>query len=379
MIIIIGSGLAGYNLAKEIRKIDKNTPLTIVTKHKGRFYSKPQLSTALNYERDIADLAVASAEEMAKQLDATVRTDVEVTKIDPDKHCIYIGEESLSYSKLVFACGAKPIRPPLLGDAVQDVLSVNDLEDYEIFRELLKAKQSIAILGAGLVGCEFANDLVNAGHKVDVIALSTHPVERLLPEEISRLLEHALADNGVRWHFEQLANSVNKHGDKYRIVLPQTHIDADLVMSAIGLKPNTKLAQEAGMIVNRGIVVNRFLQTSAPDVYALGDCAEVNGLVLFYVSPLRKCAEALAKTLTGTETKVTYPAMPVGLKTPACPISICPPPQNIEGDWHTTGEGKNLKSLYLDEDENLYGFVLTGKMVVEKMKLVEQLPPIFKD
>jgi rubredoxin-NAD+ reductase len=380
-IVIIGSGLAGYMLAKEFRKLDTQTPLQIITANDGRFYSKPQLSTALTAKKAADTLAMASATDMAKQLSAEIRTQTKVSRIDAENQCIYVNdsEEKINYSKLVLACGADIIKPPLVGNAVDAVYSVNDLEDYALFQKKLQNNKHIAILGAGLVGCEFANDLANVGHKVEIIAPSSYPLDTLLPFEIGNLLQNALTENGVTWHLEQLVTSVDHVDQQLMLTLGyQQKLPFDVVLSAIGLKPHVDLAMTADIKVGKGIIVDGYLQTSAANIYALGDCAEVNGLVMLFVAPLLNCARALAKTLAQENTLVEYPAMPVVIKTPACPIVVCPPPRNVEGDWTITGIGRDLKALFYDnEHKQLRGFALTGKAVAEKLSLMKELPACF--
>jgi rubredoxin-NAD+ reductase len=375
-IIIIGSGLAGYTLAREFRQHDQQTPVLIITASDGRFYSKPLLSTALARQKTAEKLAISDAETMAKQLNVVIRIRTVVTAIVPQEHCIYIAEQKFFYSKLILAWGAEVIRPPLQGNAVHDLHFVNDLEDYTRFRQAIHGKKKLAILGAGLVGCEFANDLLHAGHQVDLIAPSHHPLELLLPEPLAYVLQTALQEAGVHWHLAQTAVTLDKTDDKYALTLSLGEIlHVDAVLSAIGLRPHTELARKAGLQVQHGITVNRLLQTSAPDVFALGDCAEVNGLVLLFVAPLLNCARALAKTLAGKSTEVDYPAMPVVIKTPALPLVVNPPPRGLMVEWEISGEGRDWKALAYDAQHQLRGFALTGKAVHEKTLLTARLPP----
>lgn len=382
-IVIIGTGLAGYMLAKEFRALDANAPLIIITAKKGNFYSKPQLSTALSMKRTPEQLVTVPAAEMAERLNAILHTQTTVTSIDHENNEISFVKsgqqsETIQYSKLVLATGSNTIHPPLQGNAASDIISVNDLEQYEQFRELIADKKRVAVLGAGLVGCEFANDLSNVGYDVTVIAPAPYPVDRLLPQEIATELQQALEQNGVTWCLNTLPQSVDRIDDQYVVQGDnQSVIKADIVMSAIGIVPCKDLAQQSGLTVNRGVIVNRQLQTSAPNVYALGDCAEVNGLVLCYTAPLLKCAKSLAKTLAGEETEVDYPCMPVSLKTPACPIAVQTPPQNINGEWQIDRNEDGLKALFLDENEQLHGFVLTKKRLKERMQLQKDIPSLF--
>ena len=129
-IIIVGTGLAGYNLGREFRKIDRETPLVYITADDGRSYSKPMLSTGFTKEKSADDLAMADADTMAQQLKASVRTMTQVTAIDAANQEISINDEKIAYRKLVLAVGAKCIEASLQGDAIDDVYSINNLMDY---------------------------------------------------------------------------------------------------------------------------------------------------------------------------------------------------------------------------------------------------------
>lgn len=377
-IIIVGTGLAGYQVAKEYRKINATAPLTLITADDGHYYPKPQLSTVLTSGKSLDALVTATADTMASQLNATIFTQTTVSAIDPLNKLIFINSESLHYSKLILACGAEVIKPPLKGDGVKDVLSINHLYHYATFQELIKNKKSIAILGAGLIGCEFANDLSNAHYKVHVIAPATAPLDLLVPEKIGKLLQKALEENGVQFHLPCTATHVNKIEKGFYLELSNgNELEVDFVLSAVGLRPHIMLAATTNIKTDRGILVNRYLETSLPNIYALGDCAEVEGHVLPYIAPLLNCSRALAKTLAGERTPVIYPAMPVIVKTPAHPIAVCPPPKNIPGTWQIETHGHNSKALFYNDSQQLLGFVLTNDAVKERASLAKQLPGLF--
>jgi rubredoxin-NAD+ reductase len=377
-IIIIGTGLAGYQLAREFRKIDQATPLVLITADQGKFYSKPLLSTALTSGKTFDTLATASAETMAEQLNAVIHTNTTVTQIDAIAKTVLVGDKALPYSKAVLACGADVVKAPLQGDAVNDVMSVNHLYHYATFQELIKNKKKITILGAGLIGCEFANDLSNAGYEVHVIAPAKAPLDLLIPDTVGKLLQKALTEHGVHWHLECVANTVNKTEQGYRLELSNgKHLDTDFILSAIGLIPHITLAKAAGIKTQRGVVVNRYLETSIKEIYALGDCAEVEGHVLPYITPLLNCSRALAKTLAGVNTVVEYPAMPVIVKTPTHPLAICPPPRGMPGELKIETENNNVRALFYNTANQLQGFVLTNDAVKERMALAKDLPALF--
>ncbi|PAV25674.1 rubredoxin-NAD+ reductase [Tamilnaduibacter salinus] len=376
-IVIIGTGLSGYTLAREIRKHDKDTPVLMITADDGHSYSKPMLSTGFTKDKTADELAQSDAAAMTEQLGIELRTLTHVTGIDPDAHEVLIGDERLPYSRLVLAWGADVIRLNLAGDGLDHVYSINDLMDYRTFRKAVDGAQKIAIMGAGLIGCEFANDLRNGGYEVEVVAPCETAMPGLLPPVAGDAVINGLREEGVSFHLGAAVERVDAAGDGVRLHLDNGQtLEADRVISAVGLRPRTGMAQEAGLDVGRGIRVNRLLETSHPDIYALGDCAEVDGHVLLYVLPLMSCARALAKTLTGQPTEVAYGVMPVMVKTPCCPTAVYPPPADSDGEWHVEQNGNSVKALFRAPDEQLLGFAVTGDYAIEKQALAKEVPPI---
>ncbi len=375
-IAIIGSGLAGYTAAKELRKLNGDVPLHVITSDEGAFYSKPMLSNGYAKGKNATTLATASAEHMAAQLKATVWNHTQVDAIDTAAHTLHAAGKTVEYAKLVMAVGAQPLPPPVT-DVAKAVYTVNDLADYARFRDCADAAQSVVVIGSGLIGCEFANDLAATGKRVTVIGPARTPLDRLLPTPAGQALQRALEGVGVQWHLGMTAERVEREDDATRVILNDgSVVEADCILSAIGLRPNVALATAAGLTVQRGIVVNRYLETSAPDVYALGDCAEVEGLVLPFVMPIMQASRALAATLAGTRTSVLYPAMPVVVKTPAHPIVVSPPSAQAQGAWHIDEEADGVRCLFRGADGSLLGFALTGSTVAEKQALTKELPPL---
>lgn len=377
-IVVIGSGLAGFNTVKEFRKLDKDTPVVVLTADDGRNYSKPMLSTGFTKEKTADELAMATPEQVAEQFNVTVRTGVHVAGIDTENHRVLLPDDHLDYSQLVLALGADTWTPPLEGDAVGEVFSVNDLMDYGRFRQALEGKKKVTILGGGLIGCEFANDLSNGGFQVELVEPQGRCLPMLLPEAASIAVGQGLESLGVTFHFGPLAQAVH-HGQGGKLITELSdgsRLESDVVLSAIGLRPRIDMAKEAGLRTNRGIITDQTLRTSAEDVYALGDCAEVQGHVLPYVLPLMASARALAKTLAGEATPVSYGVMPVTIKTPACPVVVCPVDKELEGSWEIEASGNDVQALFRDMDGKLRGYALTGERVKEKMKLNKELPPL---
>lgn len=376
-VVIIGTGLAGYNLAREFRKLDAQTPLLLITADDGRSYSKPMLSTGFAKHKDADGLCMAEPGAMAEQLKAEIRTHTRISGIDPGHKRLWIGEEAVEYRDLVLAWGAQTVQVPIEGDGGDLVFPINDLEDYARFRAAAAGKRRVLILGAGLIGCEFANDMSLGGYEIDVVAPCEQVMPTLLHPAAAGAVQAGLERLGVRFHLGPVLTKLQRVGDGLEAHLSDGSVIAcDLVVSAIGLRPRTDLAAAAGLQVNRGVVVDRQLRTSHGNIFALGDCAEVDGINLLYVMPLMTCARALAQTLAGNPTAVAYGPMPVTVKTPACPLVVAPPPPGHDGVWHVEGQGADLKVLCHAGDGKLLGYALTGTAVMEKLALNRQLPPL---
>ncbi|MDM3884262.1 FAD-dependent oxidoreductase [Pseudomonas sp. BCRC 81390] len=376
-VVIVGTGLAGYNLAREFRKLDTQTPLLLITADDGRSYSKPMLSTGFAKQKDADGLCMAEPGAMAEQLNAEIRTHTRISGIDPGHKRLWVGEEAVEYRDLVLAVGAQTVQVPIEGNGGEQVFPINDLEDYARFRAAASGKQRVLILGAGLIGCEFANDLSLGGFQVDVVAPCEQVMPTLLHPAAATAVQGGLEGLGVRFHLGPVLARLEKVAQGLEAHLSDGCVIAcDLVVSAIGLRPRTDLAAAAGLQTNRGISVDRQLRTSHANIFALGDCAEVDGINLLYVMPLMSCARALAQTLAGKPTAVAYGPMPVTVKTPACPLVVSPPPQGHEGAWRVEGQGSDLKVLCFDADGKLLGYALTGTAVMDKLALNRQLPAI---
>ena len=376
-VVIIGTGLAGYNVAREFRKLDSETPLLLITADDGRSYSKPMLSTGFGKNKEADGLSMAEPGAMAEQLNAEVRTHTRVSGIDPGHKRLWIGEEAVAYRDLILAWGAETVRVPVEGDAADLIFPINDLEDYARFRAAAAGKRRVLLLGAGLIGCEFANDLILGGYEIDLVAPCEQVMPTLLHPAAAAAVQAGLEGLGARFHLGPVLNRLQRTADGLEAHLSDGEvIHCDLVVSAIGLRPRVDLAAAAGLQTNRGVTVDRHLKTSHANIYALGDCAEVDGLNLLYVMPLMTCARALAQTLAGNATAVSYGPMPVTVKTPICPLVVSPPPRGTEGVWSVEGQGADIKTLCRDATGRLLGYALTGTAVMEKLALNKELPPL---
>ncbi|WP_291808063.1 FAD-dependent oxidoreductase [Limnobacter sp.] len=373
---IIGSGVAAWTLVRELRKADPEAEIRLITADSGDFYSKPMLSNALASGKTAESLVMTPAAKFADQQKVELIANTNVSSIDASTRKLASSAGEFSYDNLVLALGADTIKLPIEGDGAGDVVSVNDLNDYAEFRKLLDGKKEVAVLGAGLIGCEFANDLLKADIHTTVFDLADRPLARLLPEQASTFMQNKLAEKGVSWKLGRTVSSVVKNGEGYTLTDSTGETtQADLVLSAVGLKPRTELAKHANLDVSRGIVVNNLGQTSNKNIYALGDCAEYLGkFVLPYIMPVMQAARAMAQTLAGKPTEIKFPAMPVSIKTPDCPAVVNPPLPEHEGEWEITADENGVKALFKGKDGALLGMALLGEASKERQALTPQLP-----
>jgi rubredoxin-NAD+ reductase len=395
-LIIIGAGLAGWTTVREFRKLDTTTPVVVITRDSGDFYAKPSLSNAFAQKRTPEQLVNTPAAKMAETLQVTLLAHTQVDAINLATQTLHTTQgdvvQTLDYSRLVLATGAQPIRVPVQGNASGRVQSVNSLDDFFSFFYGLSPRgtcadsyqiesKHIIIMGAGLIGCEFANDLAQAGHRVQVVDPSTRPLAALLPEPAGLQLQEALGTLGVVWHFGATVQAVDTRepADTADTDLPALTVQlsngqtlpADAVLSAIGLRADTALASAAGLACERGIVVDAYLQTSAPQVYALGDGAQYASAgqrPLPYVMPIMQAAKALAATLAGTPTPLVFPLMPVAIKTPALPIVVAAAHPAQAGSWVADDEASHGLWRFLDPQGVQRGFVLTGTQTTRRME-----------
>ncbi|MCU4580374.1 FAD-dependent oxidoreductase [Acinetobacter gyllenbergii] len=383
-IVIIGSGMAGYTLAREFRKLSPEQELVMICADDAVNYAKPTLSNAFAGNKAPEQIALGDANKMATQLNMRIEAETWVKEINAANHELTLEKNGETvtqpYSKLVLAVGANPIRLAIAGDGSDDIHVVNSLIDYRTFRENLAKRKDkrVVILGAGLIGCEFANDLLHSNYDVTVIDLAAQPLGRLLPNHVAEAFKTNLEQAGIKFALSTTVEKVSKinDGEDYAVTLAngQTLV-ADIVLSAIGLQPNIALAKAANIQTSRGIITNTLLETNQADVYAVGDCAEVNGTLLPFVMPIMQQARALAKTLSGQTTAVHYPAMPVAVKTPAAPLTVLPAPLDVDVNWETEEFDDGMLAKAADGEGTLRGFVLLGATAAKQRLTLTKLVP----
>ncbi|WP_228129748.1 MULTISPECIES: NAD(P)/FAD-dependent oxidoreductase [Acinetobacter] len=361
-VVIIGSGHAGYQVASTLRAQSADLSITVFTADDGALYSKPALSNALALGKDGDSLVRETALSWEQRLNIRVYPHTKVTHIDRANKKLQTTIGDYPYGRLVLATGATPVVIPIDGDSTAATLSVNDLADYRRFRQRLSNKQHVTILGDGLIGCEFANDLAAHGVKVTVVGLGKWAMERLIPEPLGHALQNALSALGVEWKLQNSIRSIQSANGHYQLTLQDGQsVETDLVLSAVGLRPNIALAQAAGLETARGICTGLDHRSSDPTIFALGDCAEVNGQWAPYINPITQALPALVNNLLGQSTAADLKSTPVLVKTPILPLSVLPAIGT--GEWRVEQHDGEFAAGFYNEQGRLTGFALLGRQL----------------
>ena len=377
-IVIIGSGHAGLTLARELRLKDADCKITLLSKDTICAYYKPNLSKALYSGKTADQLILKTEAAISSDLKLCCISHAELIDIDSAHQiCTFQSSENqtihtIHYEKLVLAMGASPIRLPSSVAKTNKILAINSLNDYRLFRSQLEDKKSVAIIGAGYIGCELASDLSSQGYKVSIIDRGAWPLSRAVPEALGSIIQDAMmAQQNISWYLGKTLESIEEENNKFIINLSsEISLEVDLVISAIGLQANTGLAKKIGAKTGLGIQVDSFSQTNMPNIYALGDCAEYQEKLLPFIAPITVAAKLLARTLLGEASELILPANAVPVKISACPTVICPSSEN-RGIWEVKGSGSDLEAHFLNEFGELTGFALTGAAIARKMELLK--------
>ena len=398
-IVIIGAGLAGWHVIDAIRAKDKTIPITLVTADSGDRYHKPMLTMAISQNKRASDLVRATGSEAAKTADITLLAQTQVTDIDAATQQlqlisalrsdpVYTNYATISYDKLVLAMGAHPIFPKSLPEDL--VWHVNHIERFgQLQEKLAMGSQHVAIVGAGMVGTEIAEDLLKAGHKVTLIDLNDAPLSQMLPAKATARIAEAVKSQGINFlggyqvtDIVRISDSNNddSHDGKLQVSYEPFASNeenteskqsgiliVDHVIASTGLTVDDKLPTAAGVDYNRrtGIEVDApTLRTTTDNIYAIGDCMSINGVACRYVAPLRAQAATIADDILGLE-HAGYEHKPpmIRLKNKAISVMVTGVPQ-ADGDWQIVTDTTDELVMTLYDEEKKEKATVTIKLPV---------------
>jgi nitrite reductase (NADH) large subunit len=300
-LVVVGNGMAAARLVDELAKVALGRYAIAVIGDEPRLaYNRVLLSSVLAGETASHDIELKPAG-WWRDRGVTLKYGCVATEIDIGRRELKIAhEESISFSKLVLATGSAALRLNVEGAELAGVHTFRDSRDVDLLLTLAAQKKRVVVVGGGLLGLEAAYGLAKAGASVTLIHLMDRLMERQLDAPAAELLKSLVERKGIQILLN--ANTARIAGETRVEGVELTdgrRIDADAVIFAAGIRPNTALAKDAGIVVNRGIAVDDHLQTAAPDIFALGECAEHRGICYGLVEPAYEQARVLARHLAG--------------------------------------------------------------------------------
>ncbi|MGG1573918.1 nitrite reductase large subunit NirB [Fictibacillus sp. NRS-1165] len=388
-LVLVGNGMAGVRCIEEILKIDAEAfDITVFGSEPHPNYNRILLSTVLQGDTSIQDITL---NEMSWYEENNIKlyTGETVIKIDPDQQLLFtdLGKE-VFYDQLILATGSQPFMLPIPGADKEGVTAFRDIKDCETMIAAAQNYKKAVVIGGGLLGLEAARGLINLGMKVDVVHLTGQLMDRQLDLVASDLLKKELESQGMNFLLEKQTEEIfgGKRAEGLRFKDGST-VDADLVVMAVGIKPNVQLAKDSGIPVNRGIVVDDYLQTEIPNVYAVGECAEHREMVYGLVAPLYEQGKILAERITGLKNR-KYEGSVISTQLKVSGVDVFSAGQFMESEHtkaikiHDDVEGIYKKIVF--QNNKVIGAVLFGdiqdgprllKMILEKVD-VSDLPKI---
>ncbi len=363
-LVIIGNGMAAARLCEELSKRELGRYAVAVIGEEPRLaYNRVLLSSVLSGETASDEIALRPAR-WWRDRGVTLQYGCAASAIDPVARTVTLADgRTLDFARLVLATGSRPLRLPLPGADLKGVLTFRDLADVATIASSGRDGRCVVVIGGGLLGLEAAYGLAKAGAKVTLLHLMDRLMERQLDMPAATMLKRAVEAKGI----EVLLNAETARfvGDETvaGVELKDGRVlEADTVVVAVGIKPNAEIAAAAGIKVNRGIVVDDHLATSAPNVFAIGECAEHRGTCYGLVEPAYEQARVLAKYLAGETAEYDGSAVATNLKVAGINVYSA---GSFLGD--TTSEQITLHDAGLDvyrklviADGRLAGAVLFG-------------------
>ncbi len=306
-LVIVGNGMAAARLVDELAKVALGRYAIAVIGEEPRLaYNRVLLSSVLAGETASHEIELKSAG-WWRDRGVTLKYGCAVSEIDVGRRELKIAhEESVTFSKLVLATGSSPLRLNVPGAELSGVNTFRDSRDVDLLLALAAGKKRVVVVGGGLLGLEAAYGLAKAGAPVTLVHLMDRLMERQLDAPAAALLKSLVEKKGINVLLNaNTARILGEHRVEGVELDDGRRIDADAVIFAAGIRPNIALAREAGIPVNRGVVVDDHLQTGAEGIFALGECAEHRGICYGLVEPAYEQAKALAQHLAGRN--ATYP------------------------------------------------------------------------
>ena len=365
-LVLVGNGLAGMRCLEDLLDMAPDRyEITVIGEEPWGNYNRIMLSPVLSGEKTIDDIMLHPHTWYADKGIRLFAGDPAVRIDRPRKHVYTEKGEVISYDRLILATGSKPFVPPISGSDLKGVLSFRDIYDVNSMLDYCKTWKNAVVIGGGLLGLEAAYGLKQQGMNVTVLHLMDRIMDRQLDSKASQMLKTAIEQKGIT--ILTAANTeglIGEEGHVTQVKLKNgTVLDADLVVFAVGIRPNMTLAQSAGLRCNRGVLVNDTMQTFDPSIYAVGECIEHRGQTFGLVEPLWGqafiCASHLAEHGSLT---FKAPTVPTQLKVSGCDVFSAgdfEPKEDFE-DIVLNDEKRQIYKRIIIQKDRVIGAVLFG-------------------
>lgn len=303
-LVLIGNGMAGVRCVEEILALEPDRfDITIIGSEPHTNYNRILLSKVLQGNTSIDDITI-NAESWYDEHGITLHKGEEAIAIDTAVRRVRTSAgREVQYDKLILATGSNPFMLPLPGADKPGVLAFRDIKDCNAMIKASATMKRAVVIGGGLLGLEAARGLLNLGMDVSVVHIHNYIMERQLDRTAAEMLRKELEKQGMRFLLEKQSERIlgrkRVEGLQFK---DGSRVETNLVVFAVGIRPNVKLAAASGIETNRAIVVNDYMETSVPGVYAVGECAEHRGIAYGLVAPLYEQGKVLAKVVCGQDT-----------------------------------------------------------------------------
>ncbi|QQT12155.1 nitrite reductase large subunit NirB [Staphylococcus pasteuri] len=382
-LVMIGNGMAGLRTIEEIlERDDERFDITIIGKEPYPNYNRIMLSNILQNKMSVEETIMNSYDWYDEHNIQLINNDPAI-KIDRNKQKVMTESGiEVDYDQCIFATGSKAFVLPIKGSDFPSVIGWRTIDDTKRMMEIAKSKKHAIVIGGGLLGLECARGLLDQGMEVTVIHLAEWLMEMQLDAKAGQMLKADLEKQGMNFELQANTKEILGEEDVEAVRLADGRVlEADLVVMAVGIRPYTELAKQSDLEVNRGIVVNDMMQTSDPNIYAVGECAEHQGKVYGLVAPLYEQGKVLADYLTDNDTEgykgsTTF----TSLKVSGCDLysagQIVESPE-IKGIEIFNSVDNNYKKVFLKDGEVvgavLYGNTDDGSRFYNMMKKHESI------
>lgn len=279
--LIIGNGIAGLAAIREIRKKDKEARIKIVSSEGVLTYYRTKLTEYISKDFEDEELLVAKEEWYADN-NIELHLSKIVEEIDTDNNKIVLDDsQQIEYDKLLIATGSRPFVPPITGKFKEGVFALRTLKDLRYVQEYLKDLNKVTVIGGGLLGLEAAWSLKKLGKEVNIVEFAPYLLPRQLDEEVSQELKDKLESEGFNIYLGTQTEEILGDGKVEALQLNgDRKVDAEAVIVSVGIRPNLDLVRDTDIKYDKGILVDRHLKTSVDNIYAAGDVAEIDNMVL---------------------------------------------------------------------------------------------------